>query len=264
MYRTRLYVDRLTGFMLPAILLMLVGCAPAPAADPDGLSAARARIDGEMARAAAVEAAGGEVLHVGFVVLDGVFNSELMAPYDVVQHTIFRDDANYMQPFIVAPTRAPVLSFEGIEITPHFAFEEAPAIDVLVIPSTEHSMAADLENQVFMDWLREAVAAARFVITVCDGAFPLAATGVLDGRIATTFPGDRDAFAEMCPAIDVRYDQNFVVDGKYITSVGGAMSYEPAFYLVEHLYSKAHADKIGEGLVWNWNLEQVPHLIVER
>ncbi len=113
-----------------------------------------------------------------------------------------------------------------------------------------------------MAWLKEAVAQATYVITVCDGAFPLAATGALDGRIATTFPGDRDRFAEMFPAIDVRYDANFVVDDKFITSVGGARSYEPAFYLVDYLYGTEHARRSAEGLVLDWDLAQVPHLIV--
>ena len=93
-------------------------------------------------------------------------------------------------------------------------------------------------------------------------AFPLAATGMLDGRVATTFPGDRDRFANQFPEIDVRYDQHVVIDGKFITSVGGALSYEPAFYLVEKLYGKENADLIAQGLVWNWDLKTVPHLVV--
>ncbi len=260
MLQFRLYVNTGTGFILAVILFVATACAPAESATE---AASRIRVMQEMALADAAEAAGGEVLNVGFVILDGVYNSELMAPYDVIQHSIFRDSLNYMQPFIVAPSLAPVVTFEGIEVLPHFTFDTSPEIDVLIVPSTINSMTADLENEAFMAWLADAVAGATYVITVCDGAFPLAATGVLDGRVATTFPGDRDRFAEMFPAIDVRYDERFVVDGKYITSVGGAMSYEPAFYLVEHVYSKTHADKTADGLVWDWDLEQVPHLIVE-
>lgn len=263
----RLYVGIQTGFLV--LILIISGCGETGGAtgnqdstSPDSM--ARLRIEREMQHAADVEAAGGSVINVGFVVLDGVFNSELMAPYDVIQHTLFRDDMQYMQPFIVAPTLAPVVTFEGIEVAPHYTFDDAPGIDVLIIPSTEHSMDEDLENTVFMDWLAQTVESAEYVITVCDGAFPLAATGVLAGKKATTFPGDRARFAEMFPMIDVQYDQHFVVDGKYITSVGGALSYEPAFYLVQHLYSKSHADQIAEGLVWDWDLEQVPHMVVQR
>ncbi|MEZ4702200.1 MAG: DJ-1/PfpI family protein [Rhodothermales bacterium] len=247
------------GFRVLWILILLAaGCTPAPD-DPTG--APDAFIRAELASAAQAEAAGGEVLRVGFVALDQVFNSELMAPYDVVHHTLFRDETRYMMPFIVSPDGRPVTTFEGITVQPHFSFETAPPIDILVIPSTGNSMEADLRNEAFMSWLREAVAKARFVITVCDGAFPLAATGALDGRVATTFPGDRDAFATRFPEIDVRYDVRLVADDKYITSVGGAMSYEPAFYLVERLYSAEHARLIAEGLVWDWDPARLPLVV---
>lgn len=201
------------------------------------------------------------VLTAGFVGIDGVYNSELMAPYDVVQHSVFRDSVNYIAPFIVSPDGQPFTTFEGITITPHYSFDDAPAIDILIIPSTEGSMSADLDNEALMTWLKQAVERAQYVVTTCDGAFPLAATGALDGRAATTFPADRDRLAEMFPEVDVRYDANFVVDGKFITSVGGALSYEPALYLVEMLYGYEHARRTAEGLVLDWDAKAIPHLI---
>jgi transcriptional regulator GlxA family with amidase domain len=202
------------------------------------------------------------VLRAAFVAVETVFNSELMAPYDVLHHSIFRDADNYIEPFIVSPDGRPLTTFEGITITPHYAFADAPPFDILVIPSTNNSMSGDLENPALMAWLEAAVARAQWVITVCDGAFPLAATGAIDGRTATTFPGDRDRLAERFPEVEVRYDVNLVADGKFITSVGGGLSYEPAFYLVERLYGKEHATRTAEGLVWDWNLEELPHLVV--
>lgn len=239
------------------LLLLVIGLASgACTAPPQPQTPLRSPVD--------PVASDGTVLNAAFLGLERVYNSELMAPYDVLHHTIFRDKDNYIRPFIVSPDGQPITSFEGITILPHFSFEDAPGIDILVIPSTENSMSADLENEALMAWLKQAVAQAQYVITACDGAFPLAATGALDGRIATTFPGDRDRFAEMFPEIDVRYDVNFAVDGKYITSVGGGLSYEPALYLVEALYSKTHAEQVAEGLVWDWNLETVPHVVASE
>jgi transcriptional regulator GlxA family with amidase domain len=252
-----------TGFRRSLWLcLVLTGCQAGGEAPPSNLAAAFFQT--ERARAEAAEADGGEVLNVGFVVLDGVFNSELMAPYDVVHHTVFRDDRRYMMPFIVSPDGRPITSFEGITIYPHASFDDAPPIDVLVIPSTAGSMDADLQNEVYMGWLRRTIEGASYVITVCDGAFPLAATGALDGRAATTFPGDRDRFASQFPAVDVRYDVRLVVDGRYLTSVGGAMSYEPALYLVERLYSSEQAGRIAEGLVWDWDPGRLPHVVLSE
>ncbi len=203
------------------------------------------------------------ILSAGFVITDRVFNSELMAPYDVLHHSIFRDETHYIEPFIVSEDGRPVTSFEGITITPHFSFDTAPEIDILVIPSASGSMTSDLENERYISWLSEAVSKAEYVITLCDGSFPLAATGSLNGRVATTFPGDREAFAETFPEVDVRFDVRFVRDGKFITSVGGGMSYEPALFLVESLYGREHAELTAEGLVWNWELESVPHSAIE-
>jgi transcriptional regulator GlxA family with amidase domain len=197
-----------------------------------------------------------------FVVAQGVYNSELMAPYDVLQHTVFRDPAGYVQTAIVSADGGSVTTFEGITVEAHHSFADAPRADILVIPSTEGSMSDDLQDEAYMAWVRKAVAEAEWVITVCDGAFPLAATGALDGRVATTFPGDRQRLAEMYREVDVRHDVRLVVDGKFITSVGGGMSYEPAFWLVEKLYGREHALATARGLVWPWDLETVPHLVV--
>ena len=202
------------------------------------------------------------VLNAAFVVLETVYNSELMAPYDVLQHSVFRDSVNYVQTFVVSPDGQPLTTFEGITIVPHYSFVSAPPADILVIPSTLHSMDQDLENAEYLDWLTRSIENARYVITVCDGAFPLAATGMIEGRTVTTFPGDRDRLAEMFKDLDVRYDVNLVVDGKFITSVGGARSYEPALYLVEALYGTDHAERTAEGLVLDWDLGQVSHHIV--
>ena len=219
---------------------LIVGCSEASSDKPDG------------------------VLNAGFICVDGVYNSELMAPYDILQHTVYRDSLNYVRCFIVTPDGKPFVTFEGIRITPDYSIADAPHIDILVIPSTETSMSKDLENEELMAWLKETVRDASHVISVCDGAFPLAGTGALDGRVATTFPGDRDKFAEMFPSVDVRYDANFVSDGKFITSVGGALSYQPALFLVEKLYSIENAKRVAQGLVLEWDREKIPHEIIPR
>lgn len=200
------------------------------------------------------------VLNAGFVCVEKVFNSELMAPYDIFQHTIFRDTDNYIRCFIVTPDGQPFVTFEGIRITPDYSFDDVPDIDILVIPSTETSMSDDLKNEKLMQWLKHAVADARYVVTVCDGAFPLAGTGALDGRVATTFPSDQESFAEMFPKVDVRRKVMFVVDGKFITSVGGALSYQPALFLVEHLYSLESAKRVAKGLVLDWDAGLIPYV----
>ncbi len=143
-----------------------------------------------------------------------------------------------------------------------YSFADCPELDIVVIPSSEGSKDADLGNEVFLSFLRARIDRAQWVVTLCDGAFPLAATGSLDGRVATTFPGDRDLLAETFSRVDVRHDLRFVVDGKFITSTGGAPSFEPAFYLVDRLFGREHALRTAQGLVFPWSTAEIPHLVV--
>ena len=145
-------------------------------------------------------------------------------------------------------------TFEGLVLTPQYTFANAPLIDLLVVPSAEHNMDSDLEDAAVIAWIRTNGGKAKLLLSLCDGAFLLAKAGLLDGREATTFPGDQDRFEKMFPAVKLQRGVLFVHDGKAITSAGGARSYEPALYLVERLYGQAAAQGIGRGLVIDWNL----------
>ena len=71
----------------------------------------------------------------------------------------------------------------------------------------------------------------------------LAQAGLLDDVVSTTFPSDIEAYKTMFPHLDVRSDVLFVHDDKFITSAGGAKSFEAALYLCELLYGKEIADQ---------------------
>jgi transcriptional regulator GlxA family with amidase domain len=204
--------------------------------------------------------------NVAFLIMDGVYNTEFTAPFDIFQHTIFREGIKPMCVFSVAETKDVVTSFEGIRILPDFNYvmDELPKIDILVIPSAEHHLDTDLENEKMINWVRKIGETADFVTSHCDGAFVLAKAGLLDNKVCTTFPSDIDTMRDMFPELDIRKDVLFVHDDKIITSAGGAKSFEAALYLCEYLYGKEIAVSLAGGLVINWNLDSVPHLVIDR
>jgi len=204
-------------------------------------------------------------LRAGFLIVDGVYNSELTAPYDILQHTVFHTEPG-IEVFTVSPDGAQVRTFEGLLVTPHFSFADAPPIDILVVPSAEGSMDRDLENEAMVQWVRETGQHARFVVSLCDGAFVLAAAGLLDGHRCTTFPGDQDRFAQTFPRLDLERGVSFVHDGRMLTSQGGAKSYDVAMYLVDHLYGEEVARGVGRGLIISWPPEaaEMPAIVAER
>ncbi len=183
--------------------------------------------------------------------VDGVYNSELMAPYDVLQHTVFHARPG-IEVFTVSPGGQPVTTFEGIRITPAYSFQNAPPIDILVVPSARGSMDRDLKDTALINWVRQVGGRARHVVSLCDGAFVLAQAGLLDGVPATTFPDDYKRLAQMFPRIDLRINVSFVDAGKVLTSEGGARSYDVAMHLVDKLYGPKVAQGVGHGLLIPW------------
>jgi len=207
-----------------------------------------------------------ENYNVAFLIMEGVYNTELTAPFDIFQHTQYRKNIKAMNVFTVADTHDPVTTFEGMRIVPdlNYITDSLPKIDILVIPSAEHHLDTDLDNEVMIDFVKRVDKEALYMTSHCDGAFVLAKAGLLDESVSTTFPSDIDAMREKFPALDIRKEVLFVHDGKYITSAGGAKSFEAALYLCEFLYGKEIAESLAGGLVIDWNLEEVPHLIIDN
>ena len=199
--------------------------------------------------------------NVAFLIMDGVYNTELTAPFDIFQHTIFRDGIRPMNTFLVANTNKPVTSFEGIRFLPDFNYltDSLPRIDILVVPSAEHHLDTDLEDERMINFVKAVSAEAMYVTSHCDGSFVLAKAALLDEVVSTTFPSDIPAYKAMFPHLEVMEDVLFVHDGKYITSAGGARSFEAALYLCEVLYGEKIAKRLARGLVIDWDLDKIKY-----
>jgi len=203
--------------------------------------------------------------NVAFLIMNGTFNTEFTAPYDIFQHTKFRKNIKALNTFTVANTLEPITTFEGLRILPDFDYtkEGLPRIDILVVPSAEHHLDTDLKDTALINFIRTTDKNALYMTSHCDGAFPLAQSGILDSVVSTTFPTDIEKYRDMFPNLKVKDSVWFVHDGKYITSSGGAKSFEAALYLCEMLYGKEITKSLAKGLVIDWDLENVPHLTVQ-
>lgn len=204
--------------------------------------------------------------NVAFLVTNGVYNTELTAPYDVFQHTQYRENIKAMNVFTVANTHELIRTFEGLYVKPDFDYtrDKLPKIDILVVPGAEHHMTDGIKDTALIHWVRETGENAMFVTSHCDGVFLLAKAGLLDGVSCTTFPADIKPFKDRFPQLRVYENVVFVHDKNIITSSGGASSFDAVLYLIQILYGKAVADKIAKGLVIDWDLNQVRKVVIHQ
>ncbi|MGV9993798.1 GlxA family transcriptional regulator [Streptomyces sp. NPDC003374] len=80
------------------------------------------------------------------------------------------------------------------------------------------------------------------VVSICTGAFVLAAAGLLDGRRATTHWHVADRFRRAFPRVTLDPDVLFVEDGRFLTSAGAAAGVDICLHLVRQDHGSALAN----------------------
>jgi AraC family transcriptional activator FtrA len=85
--------------------------------------------------------------------------------------------------------------------------------------------------------------------SICSGVFVLAATGVLDGKRATTHWRYADLLAQQYPRIQVEPDALYVDEGRILTSAGSAAGLDMLIHLVRKDFGAKVANQIARRLV---------------
>ena len=185
---------------------------------------------------------------VNILVMDGLFISEAVAPFDIYKHG---GEERY-QVNLVSADGEPITTYYGAKMGADHSFATAPQADILVVPSGGGSLDAYLEDEALMAWVGEQATGAQLITSHCWGAFTLGGAGLLDGRWATTFPGYFDQLGKMFPSIDrIVEDERIVWDDTVVTSNGGLAAYEGSLTVVEALHGAEVSQTIAAGLVFS-------------
>ncbi|WP_431637892.1 GlxA family transcriptional regulator [Dyella sp. KULCS107] len=127
----------------------------------------------------------------------------------------------------------PVRAENGLSLVPERVLEDVPPLDTLLIPGGMGARLALPSDARLRDWLRERARDTRRIVSVCTGAYVLAAAGLLDGRRVTTHWRFANDLARRYPAVQVETDRLFLRDGRFATSGGLTAGMDLALALVE-------------------------------
>ena len=111
----------------------------------------------------------------------------------------------------------------------------------------------EVPPQLLVRALRRAHARGIRIMSICSGAFVLAAAGLLDGRRATTHWRYAATFRKMYPQVNLDPDALYVDEGDILTSAGSAAGIDACLYIVRQDYGVAVANTIARAMV------SVPH-----
>ena len=141
----------------------------------------------------------------------------------------------------------PLRAAGGLAVEAPFDLDLIERADTVIVPgwsSPDHQPSRPL-----LDALARVPERGGRLVSICSGVFVLAATGVLDGRRATTHWRYTDALARRYPRIRVDPDVLYVDEGPVLTSAGSAAGLDLSLHIVRRDHGAAVANSVARRLV---------------
>lgn len=153
--------------------------------------------------------------------------------------------------FTVAATKDPVTTSAGdaVKLMPKYTFADAPQADLIVIPGGGFEAAKDSAT---VAWIKRASEHAAHTMSVCNGAFTLANTGLLDGLSATTTAGNINRFRRSYPSIKAVAEERVVDNGKILTTAGLSAGIDGALHMVDVMKGEGAGQTIALFIEYDW------------
>lgn len=148
---------------------------------------------------------------------------------------------------VVAVDQGPMRAFEGVEVKADADLGTLLNAGTIIIPGWRNRH--EPPPEALLDALRSAHERGVRLLSICSGAFVLAAAGLLDGKRATTHWRYTDELAMRFPAIEVDPGVLYVDSGQVITSAGSAAGIDACLHLVERDFGANIANSVARRLV---------------
>jgi transcriptional regulator GlxA family with amidase domain len=142
----------------------------------------------------------------------------------------------------IAESSDPISCAYGMEVLPQYTFDNAPALDVVLVPGSSE-LGAALQSSRTIEWIQQQAAQANYTAAVCTGAIILQRAGLLNNKKATTHWALIEELRKD-DTISVMKDMRYVRDGKIITAQGISAGIDMALWLVGEIHSPAHAREV--------------------
>jgi transcriptional regulator GlxA family with amidase domain len=143
--------------------------------------------------------------------------------------------------------RPEVRMLGGATVRTSHGLADLAAADTVIIPSVRDTLAPTSPELV--EAIRAAGQRGSRLVSICSGAFALAAAGVLDGRSATTHWVYVDRLQQLYPEIDVDPTPLYVDEGDVLTSAGCAAGLDLCLHIVRSDHGARIANDVARRLV---------------
>ena len=182
------------------------------------------------------------LFNIGFVIFPDLIQLDFTGPLQVLSR--LPQSATH----IVAKSEAPVPSDCGLGLVPTHTFADCPPLDLLCVPGGSHGVARAIGDRETIEFVRRQAGTAKYVTSVCTGAFILGVAGILKGRRATT----HWAFTDLLPLVGATHEKARVVrDGNVITAGGVTSGIDFGLTIAAEIAGETTAQTIQLGIEYD-------------
>jgi cyclohexyl-isocyanide hydratase len=180
--------------------------------------------------------------NVGFVIFPDLTQLDFTGPLQVLAR--LPQSAIH----IIAKSEAPVPSDCGLSLVPTRTFANCPPLDLLCIPGGVSGVIGAISDRETVEFVREQADTAKYVTSVCTGAFVLGVAGLLKGRRVTT----HWAYTNLLSLVGATYEKGRVVkDGNLITAGGVTAGIDFGLSVVAEIAGETTARAIQLGIEYD-------------
>jgi transcriptional regulator GlxA family with amidase domain len=184
---------------------------------------------------------------VAILVFDGLAMFEFAVACEVFGYTTPADlGVAWYDLLVCGPDQPTVTTDYGLRLAVPHRLDDLHRADTVIVPACHGPDGAPVE---VLAALRAAHARGARLVSLCTGAFVLAAAGLLEGRRATTHWDEAPDLAARYPQVTVDPDVLYIDDGDILTSAGSAASIDLCLYIVRQDYGAQVATRLARQLV---------------
>jgi AraC family transcriptional regulator, transcriptional activator FtrA len=181
------------------------------------------------------------------VAYDGICTFELGVATELFGLARPELDVEWYQFRVVSIDPGPLRAIGGLTMTASTNLRHVRQAGTIVLPGWRNP--SELPPKRLLDAICLAHGRGARIVSICSGVFVLAATGLLEGKRATTHWRYTDQLTTMYSNIDVQPDVLYVDNGSTLTSAGSAAGIDLGLHLIRRDYGAAVAATVARRLV---------------
>ncbi len=190
-----------------------------------------------------------EVNTIGILVYDGVNDLDVMGPRYVLGQTMGAKTK------LISIEPGNIKTVMGVEMVPDEEIANIDQLDILIIPGGFDGTVKAVYDEDLHTWIRQIDENTLFTGAVCSGGWILGATGLLEGKRASTNWYREEEFLTKYGAIPA--DERFTRDGKYWTSAGVTAGMDMSLAMLQEIFG----DNYTQAVMLDMEYDPAPPLI---